>query len=80
MNITLSADEKLVEKARAYAAAHGTSLNQLIRDYLERLVGDANADKAAAEIAAVAHERPGNSGGDLPLRREDIYRERMRSF
>lgn len=80
MNITLSADEKLIEKARSYAAAHGTSLNQLIRDYLDRLVGEVNADQAADEFASVAHDRPGDSGGNFTLRREDIYRERMRSL
>ncbi len=38
-NITLSADESLIEKARSEAARRGTSLNQLIRDYLEELAG-----------------------------------------
>ena len=34
-NITLSADENLIASARAYAQAHGTTLNDLIRDYLK---------------------------------------------
>ena len=32
-NITLSADENLIASARVYAQAHGTTLNDLIRDY-----------------------------------------------
>jgi hypothetical protein len=41
-NLTLSADEKLIEKARREAARRGKSLNQLIRDYLEELAGERN--------------------------------------
>lgn len=39
MNITLSADRKLVEKARRFALQQGKSLNQMIREYLEALAG-----------------------------------------
>jgi hypothetical protein len=39
-NLTLSADEMLIEKARRAAARRGKSLNQLIRDYLEELAGE----------------------------------------
>ena len=78
MNLTLSADEKLVEKARSYAAAHGTSLNQMIRDYLERVVGEVTLDEAAQQFAAIAREHAGNSGGGRSVRREEIYAERMR--
>lgn len=41
-NLTLSADEKLIEKARREAARRGKSLNQLIRDYLAELAGERN--------------------------------------
>ncbi|PKL96032.1 MAG: MerR family transcriptional regulator [Gammaproteobacteria bacterium HGW-Gammaproteobacteria-8] len=42
-NITLSADERLIEKARREAARRGKSLNQMIRDYLEELGGQRSA-------------------------------------
>lgn len=35
MNITLSVDDRLVEEARKLAQVRGTSVNQLVRDYLE---------------------------------------------
>ena len=35
MNITLSIDDRVVAKARQIASVRGTSLNQLVRDYLE---------------------------------------------
>ena len=36
-NLTLSVDEKMMERARTAAQAMGTSLNQLVRDQIERL-------------------------------------------
>ncbi|MFP4153233.1 MAG: DUF6364 family protein [Alkalispirochaeta sp.] len=82
MNITLSAQDELVEKARRYAGEHGTSLNQLIRDYLERLVGSVSAEDAAAEFVAVARELGGDSSGTggVWTGREDLYAERLDRF
>jgi hypothetical protein len=40
MNITLSIDEQIVERARKRASAMGKSLNQEIRDHLQHLAGD----------------------------------------
>ena len=37
MNITLSVDEKIIEEARKVATSMGKSLNELIREDLERL-------------------------------------------
>ena len=39
-NVTLSMSESLRDRARAYARGRGTSLNQLVRDLLEKEVGD----------------------------------------
>ncbi len=39
MNITLSVDEKTVTRARERADAMGRSLNQVIREYLQKLAG-----------------------------------------
>lgn len=39
MNITLSIDEKVAEKARAAAQNMGKSLNQVVREHLEQLAG-----------------------------------------
>ena len=37
VKVTLSIDDRVVATARRIAATRGTSLNQLIRDYLEEL-------------------------------------------
>ena len=45
-NLTLSIDEKTIERARSAAQAMGTSLNQIVRDHIERLSG---ADQRQAD-------------------------------
>ncbi|NOQ97589.1 MAG: hypothetical protein GQ561_05440 [Calditrichae bacterium] len=76
MNITLSADKKIIEKARMYARRQNTSLNNLVREYLIRITDHTNADKAAEEFASIALEYGGKSGSDYKFNREDIYNER----
>jgi hypothetical protein len=39
MNITLSVDEQVAQRARDAAQKMGKSLNQAVRDYLEQLAG-----------------------------------------
>ena len=46
-NVTLSIPNDLLEKSRKYAARHGTSLNELIRNLLRRNVTD--LDKSPVE-------------------------------
>lgn len=82
MNITLSAQDELIEKARQYAREHDTSLNQLIRDYLERLVGAVSLDEAADQFAVVARQMGGCSGDGAPAPggwtgRDDLYAPRI---
>ncbi len=39
-NVTLSIPDEILRKSREYAQKHGTSLNQMIRDYLSRIIGE----------------------------------------
>jgi hypothetical protein len=50
MNVTLSVDDHLVARARKKAEALGKSLNQLIRDYLERLAGSDDPERSIEEF------------------------------
>ena len=79
MNITLSARDELIEQAREYATAHGTSLNQLIRDHLEQLVGVTPPDQVADEFMAVAHDMGGDSSssGAAWTGRDELYADRL---
>ena len=63
MNITLSIDERIAERARVSAATMGKSLNQAVRDYLEQLAG---RQQLAAELEAFersAIQSPGRMNG-----------------
>lgn len=73
VNITLSADEKLIEKSRDYARSHNTSLNQLVRDYLLSLTGGNDAEKAADEFVRLASTMPGRSEEGFKLSRDKIH-------
>ena len=50
MNITLSLDEQLVARARERADALGKSLNQMIRDYLQKLAGGDDPEESIREF------------------------------
>ena len=50
MNVTLSIDEQLVARARKKADSLGKSLNQLIRDYLQRLTGEDDPHRSIEEF------------------------------
>ena len=50
MNLTLSMDEHLVRRARKTARSMGKGLNQLVREYLERLAGSNAARREVAEL------------------------------
>ena len=76
MNLTLSVDEKTVERARQVAKAQGTSLNSLIRRYLESLAGDVMVDELVAKLEQLWEDSPGNSGGKK-ITRADAYIERL---
>lgn len=73
MNLTLSADPELIAQAREYAKQRGTSLNQLIRDYLEQLVGGLDRAAAADEFLRLALEHPGRSEPGYKFNREEIH-------
>lgn len=63
MNITLSIDDRIVEEARKLAQARGTSINQLVRDYLEGLVRPPATETYGAELRRLTTDGKGGSGG-----------------
>ncbi len=75
VNITLSADEKIIKCARKAAQTTGKSLNQTVRDYLQQLA--AGEEGLDAELEALRNMAGrGNSGGQC-LRRDELYAERL---
>lgn len=76
MNITLSADKELITRAREYAARQGTSLNQIIRQYMEQLTRMDDIEKVADEFARLAEEQGGGSPNGYVFDREKAHKRR----
>ena len=72
MNLTLSVDEHLVERARRLAESQGKSLNQLIREYLEELTTPASIEEELKELRRLSMEGQGRSRG-WKFNREELY-------
>jgi hypothetical protein len=75
MNITISLDDQLLERARKLAARRGTSVQELFRSYLEGLVGQQSGEAAASELLELMNQRGGRSGGRR-IQREEAYEGR----
>jgi hypothetical protein len=73
-NITLSADETIIAKARNFAKTHNTTVNQLVRDYLANLQGVRDPKEVAAEFAAEALAQAGCSEPGWKFDREEIHK------
>ena len=52
MNITLSIDEQVAQRAREAARKIGKSLNQVVRDHLEQLAGGARREQQWEQFEA----------------------------
>jgi len=63
VNVTLAIDDSVIEKARKLAASRGTSVNQLVRDYLEMLVRPAGHDDFSRDLRRLTTEGKGRSEG-----------------
>jgi hypothetical protein len=72
MNVTLSLDDKLLERARRLAARRGISLNQMIRDYLSEITGEPTPEDVVAELDALWAESRGDSRG-WRFNREELH-------
>jgi hypothetical protein len=77
MNLTLSIDEALAERARAVAAGRGKSLNQLVRDLLEAETGIHDGAARARVLDELWATSTGHSGG-ARIHREDAYEDRLK--
>ena len=56
MNITLSVNEQVVAEARRIASRRGTSLNQMVRDYLHQLTQRENPRQTLEGLEALWSE------------------------
>ena len=72
MNVTLSVDDEVIRQARRHAEALGTSVNQLVREYLEQLAGKTDPAADAAEFERLSRSARGDSRG-WKFNREELH-------
>jgi hypothetical protein len=72
MDITLSIDDEVVRKARRRAESFGTSLHQLVREYLETLAGKSDPVEDALEFERLSKIAHGDSRG-WKFNRDEIH-------
>lgn len=76
-NLTLTIDEDVLKRARVLAFERGTSVNALVREYLESLAhAEAELEAIAAGIDAIA-DAP-SARRSARWTRDDLYEERLR--
>jgi hypothetical protein len=76
MSLTIAVDDDLLEEARALARRRGVSLQELLRDYLNTLVGERSGADVADELLELMATQDGHSGGRRG-RREEAYEGRL---
>jgi hypothetical protein len=70
-NVTIALSERLLAASREYAQRHGTSLNALIRELLDKTVSQTER-KWPDEFLKLVDQAHGNSRG-WKWNRDDIY-------
>jgi antitoxin component of RelBE/YafQ-DinJ toxin-antitoxin module len=73
MNITLSIEDEVILKATRRAEAMGTSVNQLVREYLEQLAGKTDPNTDSEEFERLSRIAQGNSRG-WKFNREELHK------
>jgi len=61
-NLTITIDERLLKQARMRALEDGTSVNALLRAYLERYAGSGEVGDALAGFGRLARRSTATSG------------------
>jgi hypothetical protein len=70
-NLTLTIDEELLRKARVLAAMKRTSVNEMVRTYLDRVVREEQeADEVTEALLKLADESTARMGDWRPGRAE----------
>jgi hypothetical protein len=75
VDVTISIDDELFERAHRLARRRGMSLQELIREQLHLLAAEGRRE-AGRELLALMESHGGRSGGQR-WRREDVYAGRV---
>lgn len=78
MNLTITVDDETLRRARIRALSQGTSVNAVLRDFLESYAGSEAEAAARTRLAQLARASSASSGpAGRTWTREDLYAERV---
>jgi hypothetical protein len=72
-NITLAIDDKVLEEARIYAAKRNTSVNALVRDFLNRLAEQEDRSARARRRLRELMDQSPLEAGPVTWTRDDLH-------
>ncbi|MEM7019610.1 MAG: hypothetical protein AAF512_20025 [Pseudomonadota bacterium] len=72
-NLTITIEDRLLQKARLRALEQGTSVNALLRDYLERYAGEPEPYRQATEQILQLASSTEASGEGQRWTRDSLY-------
>ena len=72
-NITLSVDEKVLATVRRYAAEHDSSVNGMVREYLERIANCENRARLARLRIRGLSKRSRARIGTIAWKRDELH-------
>lgn len=77
-NLTIVVDKETLRKARIRALEEGTSVNAVLREFLERYSGIRRERREAGrKLLELAENSGAGSGGKGLPKREELYEERL---
>ena len=78
MNLTITVDDELLRRARIRALEQGTSVNAVLRGFLESYAGSEVETQARKRLADLARGSNASSGsGGRSWTREGLYEDRL---
>lgn len=72
-NVTLALDEAVMEEVRVYAAKRGTTLNALVREFLEGIAKQEDRTERARRRLRELSEKTSLEVGPVTWKRDDLY-------
>ena len=78
MNLTITIDDELLRRARIRALTQGTSVNAVLREFLESYAGSDVEAAARSRLAKLARASSASSGPEgRHWTRNDVYVDRL---
>jgi plasmid stability protein len=80
MNLTITVDDETLRRARIRALNQGTSVNAVLREFLESYAGSEAESASRSLLAELARASTASSGaGGRTWERDDLYIDRLDS-